>query len=136
MQALVPFLASPLLASCSAVGAFNAIVPAETGAKRAVEGASYGPEARQKLDLYVPATPVRNAPVVQFIYGGSWDSGDRASYAFVGEALAARGIVTAVVDTRLVPEVRFPAFVEDSAAATVWLKRTWQPMAATPAGSS
>jgi acetyl esterase/lipase len=122
-SALVPLLAAPLLASCSAVGAFNAIVPAEAGARKAVDGAAYGPEARQKLDLYVPAQPVRGAPVVQFIYGGSWDSGERASYAFVGEALAARGIVTAVVDTRLVPEVRFPAFVEDSAAATVWLKR-------------
>lgn len=122
-SALGTLLASPLLASCSAVGAFNAVVPSEPGVKRVVEGASYGPEARQKLDLYAPGTPVRNAPVVQFIYGGSWDSGERASYAFVGQALAARGIVTAVVDTRLVPEVRFPAFVEDSAAATVWLKK-------------
>lgn len=122
-RALGTLLASPLLASCSAVGAFNAVVPSEPGVKRVVEGASYDPEARQKLDLYAPGTPVRNAPVVQFIYGGSWDSGERASYAFVGQALAARGIVTAVVDTRLVPEVRFPAFVEDSAAATVWLKK-------------
>jgi acetyl esterase/lipase len=120
--ALGSLLGTPLLASCSAVGAFNAIVPSEPGVKRVVDGASYGPEARQKLDLYVPVASVRNAPVVQFIYGGSWNSGERASYAFVGEALAARGIVTAVVDTRLVPEVRFPAFVEDSVAATVWLK--------------
>jgi acetyl esterase/lipase len=119
---LAPLLASPLLASCSAVGAFNAVVPSEAGARRVVEGASYGPDPRQKLDVYAPAAPVRNAPVVQFIYGGSWDSGERASYAFVGEALAARGIVAAVVDTRQVPAVRFPAFVEDSAAATVWLK--------------
>jgi acetyl esterase/lipase len=120
--ALVSLLGTPLLASCSAVGAFNAIVPPEPGVKRVVDGASYGPEPRQKLDLYAPATAVRNAPVVQFIYGGSWNSGERASYAFVGEALAARGIVTAVVDTRLVPEVRFPGFVEDSVAATAWLK--------------
>lgn len=59
-------------------------------------------------------------PVVIFFYGGSWNSGSRSGYTFVGRALAARGFVTVIPDYRLVPEVRYPAFVEDGAAAVRW----------------
>ncbi len=52
-----------------------------------------------------------------FFYGGSWSSGKRADYKFVGEALASRGIVTVVADYRLSPEVRYPVFLQDSAQA-------------------
>lgn len=36
-----------------------------------------------------------------FYYGGSWNSGERASYKFVAAALAARGVLTLVADYRL-----------------------------------
>jgi acetyl esterase/lipase len=39
----------------------------------------------------------------------------------VGRALAARGFLVAVPDYRLVPEVRFPVFLQDNAAAVRWL---------------
>jgi acetyl esterase/lipase len=54
---------------------------------------------------------------VVFFYGGSWTSGERADYKFVGEALASRGIVAVVADYRLSPEVRYPVFLMDSAEA-------------------
>jgi acetyl esterase/lipase len=41
-------------------------------------------------------------------------------YRFVGAALAKRGVVTVVPDYRLYPEARFPAFMEDAAAAVAW----------------
>ena len=56
-------------------------------------------------------------PLLVFFYGGSWNSGRRQDYAWLGRALAAQGFVTVVPDYRLVPEVRYPAFVEDGAAA-------------------
>jgi acetyl esterase/lipase len=59
--------------------------------------------------------------VIVFFYGGSWNSGEREAYSFVGRALAARGFLVAVADYRLVPEVRFPAFLEDCAAAVRWV---------------
>ena len=58
-----------------------------------------------------------NRPMVVFFYGGSWTSGDRADYKFVGEALASHGIVTVVADYRLSHEVRYPVFLMDSAEA-------------------
>lgn len=59
-------------------------------------------------------------PTIVFFYGGSWSSGARAGYAFVGRALASQGFVVVVPDYRLVPTVRYPAFVEDGAAAVRW----------------
>jgi acetyl esterase/lipase len=61
--------------------------------------------------------------VVVFFYGGNWVSGERADYAFVGRALASRGIVTVVADYRLYPEVSYPDFLRDAAQAVAWTAR-------------
>ena len=55
-----------------------------------------------------------------FFYGGGWDSGRRQDYAFAGQALAAQGFVTVAPDYRLVPQVRYPDFLTDCAAAVAW----------------
>jgi acetyl esterase/lipase len=100
-----------------------------------MEGKSYGPHARHKLDIYRPAQACPNGPIVMFWYGGSWDSGDRATYAFAGAALAARGITTLVPDYRIYPDVQFPAFVDDAARAYAWAAAS-RDVAAMGAGSS
>jgi acetyl esterase/lipase len=102
-----------LLTACSATDLLNATVADDTYAR--TKGVQYGPDPRQRFDLYQPAMAARNAPLVVFFYGGSWSSGDRADYRFVGEALASKGIVTMVADYRLSPAVRYPVFVQDSA---------------------
>jgi acetyl esterase/lipase len=83
---------------------------------------SYGPEARQKLDVYSPEA-AQDRPVVVFFYGGSWTTGRRGLYRFVGAALAERGIVTVVPDYRLYPQVKFPLFVDDGALAVAWVQK-------------
>lgn len=107
-----------LLTACSAVDLLNATVPEDT--YRLTRGLPYGPHARQQLDVYQPPGDIKGAPMVVFFYGGTWSSGNRADYRFVGEALASEGIVTVVADYRLSPEFRYPAFVEDSARAVRW----------------
>jgi acetyl esterase/lipase len=86
-------------------------------------GIAYGTLPRQKYDLYSPADAKPGTPVIVFIYGGSWHSGDRRDYAFVGNALARRGLITAIADYRLYPDVVFPAFVEDEAKAVAAISR-------------
>ncbi|MEO7503724.1 MAG: alpha/beta hydrolase [Sphingomicrobium sp.] len=113
------------LVGCTPAGLLNSVsrVSGDTGVKRAVEGAAYGPLARQRLDVWVPAKrPAGAMPVILFFYGGGWVSGDRADYGFVGRAFAARGFVTIVADYRLVPQVRFPAFLQDGALAIKWAR--------------
>jgi acetyl esterase/lipase len=90
----------------------------------AIRSEAYGAHPRQKLDIYQPKSPCPDGPIVVFWYGGSWTSGAKGTYAFVGSALAARGITTVVPDYRVYPEVRFPDFVTDAASAYQWTVRS------------
>jgi acetyl esterase/lipase len=87
---------------------------------------SYGPDAHQKLDVYLPASGVSDTVVV-FWHGGSWQGGDKKTYAFVGRTLARMGYVAVVPNYRLYPDVVFPAFVQDGAAAVRWAFDNYQP---------
>jgi acetyl esterase/lipase len=78
---------------------------------------AYGPDTRQKLDIYVPDGLESTAPVVLFFYGGNWQSGSKDDYLAFGQAFASEGFVVAIADYRLYPAVKFPAFLEDGAKA-------------------
>lgn len=107
----------------AALRVFNLLVPKDRDARRTGVDLAYGDAPRQRLDLYAPVTaPARRPlPVLLFIYGGSWDSGRKEDYAFAGRAFAARGFLTAIADYRLVPDVHYPEFVDDTALALEWL---------------
>lgn len=81
-------------------------------------------DAKHKLalDVYNPKH-AKNAPVVVFFYGGSWTSGERRWYRFMGDALAENGVVAFIPDYRKYPQVRFPAFVNDAARAVAWVHK-------------
>jgi len=122
-----------LLTACSAVDVLNATVPTDT--YRNFSDLPYGNQPRQKLDAYLPnqAKTDKTLPMVVFFYGGSWSTGDRADYRFVGEALASQGIIALVADYRLSPEVRYPVFLQDSALAMRWAFDNAQKYGADPA---
>ena len=108
-----------MASSFSRIGAFNAIAPRDPAA-RAGQAIAYGPDPMQALDVYAPLGPSGPAPVVMFFHGGGWQTGRRQEYGFAGRALASRGFLTLVAGYRLVPQVRYPAFLEDAAAAAAW----------------
>jgi acetyl esterase/lipase len=89
---------------------------------KAIRNLHYGREPCQALDIYLPADGFRGTQMV-FLHGGSWQSGHKDEYAYLGAALAAFGISCAVVGYRLFPQVRYPQFVEDVAHAVSWLRR-------------
>lgn len=60
------------------------------------------------------------APVLIFIYGGSWRMGDRDEYDFIARSFTDLGYIVVLPNYRLFPQVKFPAMVEDSAAALAW----------------
>ena len=109
-----------LTSACSAFGLLNASTTIADPGVRVTRDIAYAPGDRHSLDVYTPAHPAPGRPVVVFLYGGGWDSGAKADYAWVGRALAAQGFVTVVPDYRLYPEVRWPAFLQDSAEAVKW----------------
>lgn len=90
----------------------------------------YGDEPSQDLDIYYPK-PLAKAmkdqsaintsyPMVVFVHGGSWESGNKEQYAFVGQSLAQAGYVTAVINYRKAPEHVYPDYVKDAAQAIAW----------------
>lgn len=132
---LPTFMLLVLLSACSPLKTFNAVIPKDRGAAQVGRDLAFGPDRRQRLDLYRPTAsgPAGRLPVIVFLYGGSWSSGEKAGYRFVGQALAARGFLVAVPDYRLVPEVRYPAFLEDNAAAVRWVAANAERFGADPA---
>ncbi|WP_054119322.1 alpha/beta hydrolase [Porphyrobacter sp. AAP60] len=92
------------------------------GARQLAEGLAFGAHG-QTLDIWAPENPSAGAlPVVIFWYGGGWAKGDRAAYAFAGRALAREGFLVVIPDYRKVPDVLFPAFLDDGAEAVAWVQ--------------
>jgi acetyl esterase/lipase len=116
-----------LVSACSPIGILNALTPANT--YTVTEGLQFGPDPRHRLDVYRPTPPAESPspraeyPVVVFFYGGTWISGERRDYKFLGEALASAQILTIIADYRLYAEVRYPDFLVDAARALAWAKR-------------
>ncbi len=109
------------LAACATATVVKAVTP--KGGVAIVKDQRFGADPRQTLDVYAPKhASLAPRPVVVFLYGGSWQGGDKALYVFVGAALARRGFVTVIPNYRLYPQVRWPAFLEDNAKAVRWAR--------------
>jgi acetyl esterase/lipase len=77
---------------------------------------------KHKLDLYLPRDK-KTFPVLVFLHGGSWRTGDRSLYKTLGDRLARAGIGAAIPSYRLMPQNPHPAQIEDVAAAFTWVVR-------------
>ncbi len=119
---LAPIL---LLLGCARADLLDAITP-ERG-YRLEAAVDYGAHPRQRLDLYLPERPRDDGALVVFFYGGSWQSGERRLYRFVGQGLAARGYTVAIPDYRLFPNVRWREILEDGAAAVMRVRAAVDP---------
>lgn len=117
-RTLLASAVASLAAACSPLAALNAVGPRDRGAGRVARDLPYGDDPRQRFDLYAPSRSAAPLATLVFFYGGGWDSGSRAHYGWAAQALAAQGFLVALPDYRVVPQVHFPAFVEDAAAAT------------------
>jgi len=110
-------------AACLPLRAFDTVMPKDSASRLVAADVPYGEGPRRQLDIYAPvAAGKRPLPVIVFIYGGSWANGTREGYHFAARALSAGGFVTFVPDYRLGPEVRFPGFLQDCAAAVRWVR--------------
>jgi acetyl esterase/lipase len=120
-----------LIAGCSGLGYVIANTATYFGRYDLSKDIAYGKDAQQRLDVYAPAQ-AKNNPVVIFWHGGSWTSGGRGLYRFVGAALAESGFVTVLPDYRLFPPAKFPLFVDDGAQAIAWVQQHAQEFGGDP----
>lgn len=93
-----------------------------SGTERPGSAVAFGTHG-QTLDVWRPADDDKTPkPVLIFWYGGGWANGDRRAYSFAARAYAKAGFVVVVPDYRKVPQVRFPAFLQDGAEAVKWTR--------------
>lgn len=88
---------------------------------------------KHRLDLYLPAGDVTHAPWMVFVHGGSLLKGDKDLevvgldfYGNIGRFYSSHGVVTAVVNYRLQPEVTWLEQIEDVASAVRWVSQRRQ----------
>ena len=99
---------------------FNLLMPKDP-AQVIMRDIAYGQHQRQRYDLFAPLQG-HHFPLLIFVHGGAWDSGGKDGYDFVGHAFASKGYLTALIDYRQVPDVQYPAFVEDTAKAVAHMR--------------
>ncbi len=108
----------------------------------------YGPHERHRLDLYLPdlhensdmtnmnasaeiVEPINSAdevdsmpslPIVVFVHGGGFTSGDKQHLNNIGFFLARNGMIAVLPNYRLAPKHTWPAGAEDVGAVVEWLR--------------
>ncbi|MET0379275.1 MAG: alpha/beta hydrolase [Spongiibacteraceae bacterium] len=127
LRALIAGVAGLWLSACTQLSLVAVNVPALFGDYRRTTDIAYGELPAQRLDVYIP--PAADArPVVIFLHGGGWDSGDKNQYRFVGATLAEQNWIGVTINYRLYPAVKFPGFVDDAALAVQYVRehaREW-----------
>ncbi|WP_236727089.1 alpha/beta hydrolase [Novosphingobium subterraneum] len=92
------------------------------GAIQLVAAERYGKNPAQKLEMFVPQGAKGALPIVVFVHGGSWASGDPHDYRFIARTLCAQGYALVLAGYRLYPQAKFPGMLEDGAAALRWVQ--------------
>lgn len=78
--------------------------------------------ARHVLDVYAPAN-AKNLPVVFWIHGGGWQSGDKANVQEKPKFFLEQGLVFVSINHRLLPEVEMGPLIGDVAKAFGWVQK-------------
>jgi len=76
---------------------------------------------RCKLDVYLPKSGKSFATLVWF-HGGGLKGGNKDGATKLGRSLAEAGLAVVAVNYRLSPKAKYPAYIQDAAAAVAWTK--------------
>ena len=75
---------------------------------------------RQMLDVYAPPA-AKNLPVVFWIHGGGWQTGDKTSVQLKPKAFVDKGFVFVSTNYRLLPDVEMETIFRDIAKSMHWV---------------
>jgi acetyl esterase/lipase len=76
---------------------------------------------RQQLDVYYPKDTKKKKDVFVFFHGGSWRSGKKDTYKFLGKRMARKGFVTVIANYTLAPKADYHMMVDDASRAVQWV---------------
>jgi arylformamidase len=77
---------------------------------------------RQVLDVYAPPG-AKNLPVVFWIHGGGWQSGDKTMVALKPKAFTEAGFIFVSINHRLLPTAEMGAITKDVGNALGWVHK-------------
>jgi arylformamidase len=80
------------------------------------------PHERQVLDIYAP-DGAKNLPVVFWIHGGGWQTGDKTSVQLKPRVFTERGFVFVATNYRLLPQVEMEVLTRDVAKSLGWVHK-------------
>jgi len=79
-------------------------------------------EEKNTLNIFYKNDSIKNKPVLIFIHGGSWSSGKKETYWWLGRNFARKGVVTVIINYPLAPNARYEKMADDCALAVKWVK--------------
>jgi acetyl esterase/lipase len=79
-------------------------------------------DIKNTLNIFYKNDGVNDKPVLIFIHGGSWSSGKKETYWWLGRNFARKGIVTVILNYPLAPDAQYGKMAEDCALAIKWVQ--------------
>ncbi len=77
-----------------------------------------------KLNIFVSKSPkTENLPVIFFVHGGNWNSGNKGTYGALGRNFAQTGFVTVIPDYTLSPDANYDQMTMEVAEALRWTQK-------------
>lgn len=73
------------------------------------------------LDVYYPKDMSKAKDVLVFIHGGSWNSGKKETYWWLGRNMASKNVVTIIINYSLSPAYQYEKMAADCVKALKWV---------------
>ena len=77
---------------------------------------------RNLLDVYYPENTEEAKDVLVFIHGGSWNSGKKEIYWWLGKNMARKNVVSVIINYSLSPESQYEKMALHCAMAIKWVR--------------
>jgi len=84
------------------------------------------------LNIFYKNDSIKDKPVLVFIHGGSWSSGKKETYWWLGRNFARKGVVTVIINYPLAPNVQYEKMGDDCALAVKWVSENIATYKASP----
>jgi len=92
------------------------------GIKRDISYKGQSQNIRNFLDVYYPKNTETPKDVLVFIHGGSWNSGKKDTYWWLGKNMASKNVISVIINYSLSPKSQYEEMAFDCSDAIKWVK--------------